>query len=65
MFKRPSSHSDTMLLSLVVWLCSLPLVAFIVAPLWGLKAASIAALVLFLVVMVICWGVCGWKFFDN
>jgi hypothetical protein len=50
-----------MLLALVIWLCSLPLVVLIVAPLFGLSAAGIVGLVLFFVVLVICWGVCSWK----
>ena len=54
-------HSDEMLLALAVWLCSLPLVALVVIPLFDLKVAGVTALALFLVVMAICWGVCGWK----
>jgi len=40
MFKQLGSHSDSMLLALVVWLCSLPLAVLIVAPLFGLKVAG-------------------------
>jgi len=61
MFKRTGFHSDTMMLSLALWPCALPLVAFVVIPFFGLKMAGIVALVLFLVVMLMCWGVCGWK----
>ena len=61
MLKRLGSHSDSMVLALAVWLCSLPLVLLIIAPLLGLKAASLAALLLFLVVLVVCWGMCSWK----
>ncbi len=65
MFKRLGSHSDSMILALVVWLCSLPLVLLIVAPLLGLTAAGIVALALLFVAMVLCWGVCSWKVFQD
>ena len=65
MFKRVGSHSDSMLLALVVWLCSLPLVLLIVAPLLGLKAAGLAALALSVAVLLICWGVCSWKTYSD
>ncbi len=65
MFKRLSSHSDSMLLALVMWLCSLPLALFIVGPLFGLKVAGLAALMLFLAALAICWGVCSWKVFQS
>ena len=61
MLRRLGFHSDEMALALAVWLCSLPLVAFVVIPLFGLQVAGVAALALLLVAMAICWGVCGWK----
>jgi len=61
MFRRLGFHSDEMALALVVWLCSLPLVALVVIPLFGLKVAGIVAFVLLIVAMAICWGACGWK----
>jgi hypothetical protein len=65
MLKRLGSHSDSMLLALALWLCSLPLALFIVAPLLGLQAAGIAALVLFFAALAICWGMCSWKVFQD
>lgn len=65
MLKRLGAHSDSMLLALVVWLCSLPLVLLIVAPLLGLKAAGIVALLLFFVALAICWGICSWRVFQD
>ena len=65
MFKRLGSHSDSMILALGIWLCSLPLVLLIVVPFLGLTAAGIAALVLLFAVMVLCWGVCSWKVFQD
>ncbi len=61
MFKWRESHSDTMALTIVLWLCSLPLVALLVVPFFGLKAAAVAAVMLFFLAMAICWGICGWK----
>ena len=61
MHKRLGRHSDSMLLALLIWLCSLPLTVFIVAPLFGLTVAGIVVLLLFFVVLAICWGVCSWK----
>ena len=65
MFRRLGFHSDEMALALAVWLCSLPLVALVVIPLLGLKAAGIVALALFFVAMALCWGICGWKVFNG
>lgn len=55
------SHADTMVLALVLWLCSLPLVVFIVAPLLGLTAAAAVALAVFFVALVVCWRICTWE----
>ena len=65
MFKRLGFHSDEMALALVLWLCSLPLVALIVIPFFGLKVGGIVALVLLIVAMAMCWGACGWKMFNG
>ncbi len=61
MFKRLGHHSEEMALALILWLCSLPLVAFIVLPLFGRAAALTVAVVLLLVALAICWGFCTWK----
>lgn len=60
----PIAFGD-MVIALVLWLCSLPLVALIVIPLFGLKIAAITAFVLFLVSVMICWGICGWKVYKD
>lgn len=56
---------DDMALAIVIWLCTLPLVGLLVVPFFGLKVGLIAAVVLFIVSMVICWGVCSWKIFKT
>ena len=60
MLKRLDAHLDRMALSLLVWLCSLPLVAFLVVPLFGLTVAAVVALVLFFITLVVCWSICSW-----
>ena len=65
MLKWLSFHFDEMALALVMWLCSLPLVALVVIPLFGLKVAGIVALALFFFAMALCWGICGWKVFKG
>lgn len=61
MVKRLGFHFDEMVLAIAVWLCSLPLVALIVVPFFGLRTAGIVALLILIVAMAICWGACGWK----
>jgi len=66
MFKQLRSiHSEDMALTLILWLCSLPLVALFVIPFFGLKVATVVAFILFLVMMAICWAICGWKVFTG
>lgn len=61
MFKLSHFYSEDMALALIIWICTLPLVAFVVAPLLGTRAAGFTALALFIIIMAACWGVCGWK----
>jgi len=56
---RDALHSEVMGLALVLWLCSLPLVGFLVLPFFGLKTAVVVAVGLFILTMVVCWGICG------
>ncbi len=63
MFKWLDTHFDQMALTIVVWLCSLPVIVLIVLPLFGLQVAVVAALVLFFVMLAVCWGICGWRAF--
>jgi hypothetical protein len=39
------------------------MVALLVIPFFGLKVTAVVALILFLVMMAVCWGICGWKVF--
>ena len=65
MFRRLGFHSDEMALAFFLWLCTLPLVAFLVIPFFGFKVAGAVAAALFFVAMAICWGACGWKAFKG
>ena len=58
---RRGPLSDEMLLPLAVWFCSLPLVAALVIPWLGWPAALSVALMLLLIVLIACWGACGWR----
>jgi len=57
--------SDTMLLSLMIWLCTLPLIGIFILPYFGGKAALISAGILWVLVLLVCWGICGWRVFTD
>jgi hypothetical protein len=63
MLRRFASHFDDMALCIIIWICTLPLVGLLVVPFFGLNVGLVAAAALFIAVMVICWGICGWKIF--
>ncbi|HKZ86643.1 MAG TPA: hypothetical protein VJ793_23675 [Anaerolineae bacterium] len=65
MFRWLDTHFDQMALTIVVWLCSLPLIVLIVLPLFGLEAAAVAALALLIIALVMCWSICAWKVFKG
>jgi hypothetical protein len=50
-----------MLLALVVWLCSLPVVFLMVTPFLGWQIASFVALGLLVFLLPICWGICWFR----
>lgn len=61
MFKLSHFYSEDMALGLIIWICTLPLIALIVAPLFGTLVAGFTALALLIAIMAVCWGLCGWK----
>lgn len=65
MVRKFSVFSDTMALMIVLWLCSLPLIGLVVLPLLGRTVAFTAALGLLPVLLLICWGICGWHMVNN
>ncbi len=48
-------------LTLLVWLCTLPLVALLVLPFFGWRVAGLVALGLLLILLPICWALCAVK----
>lgn len=65
MIGKFSDHLDDMAVALVLWMCSLPLVLLLVLPFFGLKLAALAALVLLVLALAVCWGACSWKLFRS
>jgi hypothetical protein len=65
MRKQLTAHFDDMVLVIAVWMCSLPLVGLLVIPLMGIKAGLVVAAMLFLVIVIACWGIYSWKIFRN
>ena len=64
-FLDRTGFSETMALTLAVWLCSMFLVGLIVLPLFGSGVALITALGLLAALLAICWGVCGYHATNN
>ena len=50
--------SETMAVSLFVWLCSLAAIGLIVTPWLGPEVARVTALGLLLLALAFCWGNC-------
>jgi hypothetical protein len=59
------ADSDTMMLTLAVWLCTLSLIGLFVYPFFGTEIALAAAVVLFFLALLICWGICEWEVFKK
>lgn len=59
MLAKLGIDSGDMALILVLWLGSLPLVAWRVVPFFGLLMTALVALILFFVAIAICWGIRG------
>ncbi|MBZ0291502.1 MAG: hypothetical protein K8L99_02945 [Anaerolineae bacterium] len=49
---------DTMGMVLLVWICALPFIGLLIAPVFGTAAALAAALALLIVLLLFCWGSC-------
>ncbi len=56
-----TGFSETMILALVVWLCSAVLVGLVVVPIFGTQVALATGLGLLLVLLAVCWGICGYR----
>ena len=59
MFKRICLPGfDTMLIILILWICTLPLIALIVVPIFGPQIGIGIALGLLLAMLLVCWVLC-------
>lgn len=56
--KRLLPGIDTMGLTLTLWLCTLPLIAFVIAPLFGRQVAISVAIGLLILMLAGCWLSC-------
>ena len=63
LIRRLAFRSEEMAQAVILWLCSLPAVALVIIPVLGVQAGIVAALLLLVGAMAICWGQCGWKVF--
>ena len=53
--------SSPMSLAVCVWFCCLPLVFIVVAPFFGWKVAGTVALVMFGILVLLCFRICSTK----
>ncbi|MEX2161570.1 MAG: hypothetical protein WD751_06600 [Anaerolineales bacterium] len=56
MLKGFNLDADDIALAIVLWVCSLPLIALIAAPAFGWKIAGLTAIILLALFLVLCWG---------
>jgi hypothetical protein len=61
MRQKLNRYEDTIALTIVLWLCSLVLIGLVVLPWFGRVVAASTAVGLLLVLLLICWGICGWR----
>lgn len=53
--------SETMALTLMIWLCCLVVIGLSIMPLFGVKVAALTALGLLVALLIICWGICSFR----
>ena len=56
--KRFLPGIDTMGLTLTMWICTLPLIAVVIGPLFGRQAAISVAIGLLILMLAVCWLNC-------
>lgn len=56
--KRLLPGIDTMGLTLTLWICTLPLIGFVIAPLFGRQVAIKVAIGLLIIMLAVCWVRC-------
>lgn len=65
MWRQFASHFDDMVLAIIIWMCTLPLVGLLVYPFFGLRISLLVSAGLLIAILVICWGICSWKIFKS
>ena len=55
-----SDHDVWMLTSLLLWLCTLPIVGLLILPWLGARVAIIVAAVLLVASVTACYAICTW-----
>lgn len=58
---RQQDARSAMILTLVVWLCALPVIFLVVTPFLGWRVAGLVALGLLVLLLPICWGICWFR----
>ena len=51
-------HDTTMFLTIVLWLCVLPLVLWLTIPFFGWQGAGVSAAITLVAALVACYGIC-------
>jgi hypothetical protein len=49
---------DTMGLVLAVWICTLPFIGLLIAPIFGAQTAITVAIASLIMMLITCWGRC-------
>ena len=62
MLRKFGLELDDMAVAILIWLCTLPLIGILIVPFFGWQAGLVAAAVLFILAMIVCWGICGRNF---
>lgn len=52
------SGLDTMGLVFAVWICTLPLMGLVIAPVFGAQTALTIAIASLIGMLILCWGTC-------
>ncbi len=59
--RTQTDHSSWMLTSLLIWLCTLPIVGLLILPWLGTRVAIVVAAVLLVASVTACYGICSWQ----
>lgn len=57
---HPRDWDAPLITALLVWLCTVPLIALVILPFFGLPVAVAVAAGLLLLALLVCWALCWW-----